>query len=82
METVVIHRCYDDIQAEMIRDLLDQNGISTQVASDIPHSVFPFSMDGLGEVRISVMEDKSVRAKELIDEFLNAADCSFDSLDS
>jgi Putative prokaryotic signal transducing protein len=82
MKTVVIHRCYDDIQAEQIRELLDQNGIVCQVASDVPHSVFPLTLNGLGEVRIAVLEEESVRARELIDQFLNGPVSTFSDSDT
>jgi len=65
----VIHRCYDDIEANQIRDILEQEGISCQVASNIPHSVFPIMTDGLGEVRISVVEKEADKARKLIQEF-------------
>ena len=77
MQTKVVHRCYSDIEAEQIREWLDQNDIVCQVASDVPHSVFPLTMNGLGEIRISVLEEDFVRSKELISEFLSAADHSF-----
>lgn len=82
MASVVIHRCYDDIQAEQIRELLESNGIGCQIASDVPHSVFPLTLDGLGEVRIAVLEEDAVRAKELIDEFLDVPDLSFNQSDT
>ena len=77
MKTVVIHKCYDDIQAELIRGLLEQHDIISQVASDVPHSVFPFTMDGLGEIRIAVLEEEANRARELIEEFLSGPNESF-----
>ncbi|MCU0612255.1 MAG: DUF2007 domain-containing protein [Candidatus Eisenbacteria bacterium] len=66
METVVVHRCSDDIEAELIRDLLAQEGIPCQVASNVPHTVLPFTTDGLGEVRISVHVGHAEHARQLI----------------
>lgn len=82
MKTVVIHRCYDDIEAEQIREFLDAHDIVSQVASDVPHSVFPFTMDGLGEIRIAVLEEEANRARELIDEFLNGSNGTFSGFES
>ena len=72
MNTIVVHRCYSDIEANQIKDILEQAGISCQVASDIPHTVFPVTTDGLGEVRIAVVEKYAERARELIRNFLEA----------
>ena len=72
MKTTVVHRCYSDIEANQIRDILEQSGITCQVASDIPHTVFPVTTDGLGEVRVSVVEKDAERARQLIHDFLEA----------
>jgi ribonuclease-3 len=44
------------------------------LSSDVPHSVFPLSINGLGEVRLSVRSDEAAAALELIashrDEFV------------
>jgi hypothetical protein len=70
VNTVVVHRCYSDIEANQIKDILEQAGITCQVASDIPHTVFPVTTDGLGEVRVSVVEREAERARQLINDFL------------
>lgn len=72
MKTTVVHRCYSDIESNQIRDILEQAGITCQVASDIPHTVFPVTTDGLGEVRVSVVEKDAERARQLIHDFLEA----------
>ena len=72
MNTIVVHRCYSDIEADQIRDILEQAGITCQVASNIPHTVFPVTTNGLGEVRISVVEKYAERARKLINDFLEA----------
>ncbi len=79
MKVVIVHICHNDIEADQIRELLYQEGIECQVASDVPHTVFPFTMDGLGEVRISVMEKEADRAQKLIDAFLNVPETPFTS---
>ncbi len=78
MRVTVIHRCNNDFEAEQIRQILESEGIECQIASDVPHDVFPIAVDGLGEVRISVVEEESARAKELIDAFFNAPAHSFE----
>ncbi len=70
-DTVLVHRCYDDVQAAQIRDVLTQEGIPCQMSSDVPHTVLPLTTDGLGEVRITVRTEDAPRARELIDLFLS-----------
>jgi ribonuclease-3 len=66
-DLVVIFRTHSDIEAQVVRSLLEAHGIMSVLASDIPHSVFPLSVDPLGEVRLSVREDDADDAKQVID---------------
>ncbi len=77
MKTVIVHRCHNDLEADQIRELLLNEGIECQIASDIPHSIFPLTMDGLGEIRIAVLEEEAHRAQELIKAFLNVPEEPF-----
>ncbi|MBN1879219.1 DUF2007 domain-containing protein [bacterium] len=79
METVVVHTTYDDMEAEMIRNLLDENDIQCQVVSEITHAVFPLVHDHrLAKIRIIVGEQEVQRAEEIITGFLNSPEPSFD----
>ena len=60
---------WNDQEAEMVRQILDAEGIPCQVTSDVPHTVLPIMVDGLGEVRILVAENHLERAKALIAEY-------------
>jgi ribonuclease-3 len=66
-ELVVIFRTHSDIEASIVRALLESHGITSLVSSDIPHSVFPLSIDGLGEVRLAVHRDHVEEAQRVID---------------
>ena len=77
MEIVIVHRCHDDIEADLIRQLLESEMIPCQVVSNVPHSVFPLTFDGLGEVRIGVLVSEADRARKLIAQFFDSPDPSF-----
>ena len=47
-------RTWSDVEAATVRQILNSHGIPCQVVSDVPHTVLPFTMDGLGEIRILV----------------------------
>jgi ribonuclease III len=66
-ELVVIFRTHSDVEASIVRGLLEANGVMSIVSSAIPHSVFPLTVDGLGEVRISVREDDAEEATRIIE---------------
>lgn len=54
LDSKVIWKTWDDTEAELVRGLLESYGIPCSVISDITHSVLPFTMNGLGEIRLSV----------------------------
>ena len=66
-DLVVIFRTHSDIEAQIVRGLLETHGVMSVVASDVPHSIFPLSVDGLGEVRISVMPGDAEEAQRIIE---------------
>ena len=61
-------RTWNDGEAAMVRQILASYGIPCQVVSDVPHSVLPFTLDGLGEVRILVPAGRLDEARELLAE--------------
>lgn len=65
---VEVHIASGDIEALVIKGLLESEGIMCSLSSDIPHSVLPVEVDGLGAVRICVADEDAERAAELIDE--------------
>jgi hypothetical protein len=67
MNLVVIFRTHSDVEASIVRGLLEANGVMSIVSSAVPHSVFPLTVDGLGEVRISVREDEAEEATRIIE---------------
>jgi ribonuclease-3 len=63
----VIFRTSSAIEARVVRSLLEAHGILSVVSSDVPHSIFPLSVDGLGEVRLAVHPDEADEARRVID---------------
>src|SRR6185503_6936068 len=66
-DLVVIFRTHSDIEAQIVRGLLETHGIMSVVSSDVLHAVFPLSVDGLSEVRISVHSSEAEEAQRTID---------------
>jgi ribonuclease III len=63
---VVVFRTHSDIEASIVRGLLEAHGIFAALSSDLTHAVFPLSIDGLGEVRVSVAAAQAEAACEVI----------------
>ncbi len=66
-DLVVIFRTHSDIEASIVRGLLETHGIRSLASSDVPHSIFPLTIDGLGEVRIAVHEGDADDARRVIE---------------
>jgi ribonuclease-3 len=66
-DLVVIFRTHSDIEAQIVRGLLETHGVMSVVSSDVPHSIFPLSVDGLGEVRLAVHPGEADEAQRIIE---------------
>lgn len=66
-DLVVIFRTPSDVEARIVRGLLEAHGVPSVVGSDLPQSIFPFSVGGLTEVRISVHQDDAEEATGIIE---------------
>ena len=65
-DLTVVFRTQSDIEANVVKGLLETHGIPSLLASDVPHTVFPLTVNGLGEVRVSVRRDQAEEAGRLI----------------
>ena len=63
---VVVYRASGEIEAQLIKGLLESDGIPCLLKSDAAFSVHPFTVDGMGEVKIEVPESMAEEAKKLI----------------
>jgi hypothetical protein len=71
-ELLPVHEAQGDVEADVIRSLLDAHGIATLATGQSTQSVYPFTLDGLGKIRIMVRADDLARARELIREHLRS----------
>jgi ribonuclease-3 len=66
-DTVVIFRTRSDVEAAVVRGLLETHGIHAVVSSDVPRAIFPLSVSAVGEVRVSVHAEDAEDAAHLIE---------------
>jgi hypothetical protein len=71
-ELLLVHEAQGEVEAGIIRSLLDAHGIATLATGMSTQSVYPFTMDGLGKILIMVRADDLARAREMIREHLKA----------
>lgn len=62
-------RVWSLAEAEVIKSFLGTNGIMCLLKGQIVHSIYPFTMDGLGETIILVLEKDLERARQLLEEY-------------
>jgi len=55
IKMIELYRVSTESEALTIKSLLSSHGIQCLLKANIDHSVYPFTVDGLGEVRIMVM---------------------------
>lgn len=67
MREVTVFRTWDEPLADMALDFLREAGIPSFKTGDVPRSVLPFTVDGLGEIEIRVSESDEALAAEIIE---------------
>ena len=63
---VEVYRAAGDAEAQIIKGVLESNGIPCLLKSHAAPSVHVFAIDGLGEVKVMVRESRAEEAKRLI----------------
>jgi hypothetical protein len=68
LELKEVHRIWGLSEAEIIKSFLESNGIDCTFQGRNVQTVYPFTTDGLGEMRIMVKESDYEAAKALLEE--------------
>ena len=63
---VEVYRAAGDMEAQVIKSLLESYGIPCLLSSDAAPSVHVLTADGMGEVKVIVWESMVEKAKRLI----------------
>ena len=63
---VEVYRASGDMQAQVIKGLLESYGIPCLLSSNAARSVHVLTVDGMGEVRVMVWESMAEKARQLI----------------
>ena len=66
-DLVTIFRTRSDVEASIVRGLLEAHGVPSVVASHLPQSLFPMALNPLGEIGIAVHEGDADEARRIIE---------------
>ena len=66
-ELTVVFRSASDIEARVVRGLLESHGIASLMSAGLTRSVFPVAVDGNADIRISVRPEDADEAQRLIE---------------
>ena len=66
-DLTVVFRSASDIEARVVRGLLESHGIESLVSQGSPRSIFPVQVDSIAEIRIAVRPEDADEARRLID---------------
>ena len=66
-DLVIILRTHSDIEANIVRGLLEAHGIESTLISHVAHPVFPLTRDGRTEVRLAVRAADATEAQRIIE---------------
>jgi ribonuclease-3 len=65
-ELKVVFRTASEIEARVVRGLLETHGLASLVSSDLPRSIFPLAVEGLRDIQISVHAEEAEEAERII----------------
>ncbi|MGA1867166.1 MAG: DUF2007 domain-containing protein [bacterium] len=66
IKLVEVWRTHGEVEAQVIRSLLESNGIKAILAGEALRFVYGFTLDGLAEVKILVKSEDATKAREII----------------
>jgi len=64
--SAIVYRTWSDLEAQLIKGILELYGIPVSLSTDISHTLYPFTVDGLGETRILVPRQAEGEAQDII----------------
>ncbi|MBP7794737.1 MAG: NUDIX domain-containing protein [Candidatus Saccharicenans sp.] len=68
-DLVELTRVWSLAEAEVIKSFLGSNGLMCLLKGQIVHSIYPFTLDGLGETLVLVLKKDLERARELLEDY-------------
>jgi hypothetical protein len=67
-EPIIVARAWTESEASVIKSLLESYRIPCHYASELPNRLYPYTDDGLGQIRIYVPAPLAKDASAILDE--------------
>jgi hypothetical protein len=64
--SAIVCRTWSDHEAQLVKSILEIHGIPVHLDSDLSHSLYPLTVDGLGEVRVLVPGEAGEEARDIL----------------
>ncbi|MFH1754738.1 MAG: DUF2007 domain-containing protein [Candidatus Latescibacterota bacterium] len=74
IKLVDVYTAHGETEAQMIRSMLEGNGIDSMIRGESTRITHGFTVDGLAKVKIVVREEDEERAKEVLAAFRESKD--------
>ncbi len=76
---VVLMTTQDETEANIVKGLLEESGIHCALLTQVPHNIYPFTVNGLAAIRIKVLESQLEEARTVLHDHEAAADKELDN---
>lgn len=63
---VVLMTTQSETEANIVKSLLEESGIHCALLTQVPHNIYPFTVNGLAAIKIKVLESQLEDAKEVL----------------
>jgi hypothetical protein len=74
VELVEVFKAQGEMEAQVIRSVLESDGIESMLSGESLRLTHGLTVDGLAEVRILVREDDETRSREVIRAFMESGE--------
>ncbi len=68
-DLVELAKVQGDFEAQVLKGMLESEGIESAIRAGVSQNVLPMTVDGLGEVRVFVQRRDFARAEDVIKEY-------------
>jgi hypothetical protein len=73
-EVVELMVTQSETEANIVKGLLEESGIECVMVTQVPHNIYPFTVDGLATIQIKVLDSQLEAARALLREYVGSAD--------
>jgi hypothetical protein len=65
---VLLMTTQSEAEANIVKSLLEESGIHCALLTQVPHNIYPFTVNGLAAIRIKVLDSQLEAAKAVLRE--------------